>query len=158
MTRRSPRHRLSDPGSAVHRPVPGEDVAKTNERWIERAVQEAGEGEPGTKVLLAIDGFCEPGFECLEGELLWTMQWCGRFCTCGDLFRGVTTDGNASVAMQLDDGIEQPKLAAAALLDEIASIEEGRLVRREEGILLPFPVAAQIAGPHSITYRLTDEP
>ena len=130
--------------------------------------------------LVAIEGFCEPGRECLVGELLVPRAWCGRNgCSCGEELRGATSRGVASlgrvrrlagvspglllstVAAAMPDGesdVLERRAAAKAFLDEVRSIEEGRLVRREEGVLLPFPKAARIVGRHRVEYRLTDEP
>jgi hypothetical protein len=150
----------------------------TEERGIEQPLAGRRSDGPGTKVLVAIEEFSEPGRECLAGELLWPTAVCGRWnCTCGDLLHGITTHGNAAVgrvrlltapravleaaitaAMQNHEGFEHPERTAAEFLDEVATFEERRLVRREEGILLPFPLAARITGPHSIGYRLSDEP
>jgi hypothetical protein len=150
----------------------------TEEQGIEQLLRSPRSEEPGTRVLIALEEFSEPGRECLAGELLWPTAVCGRWnCTCGDLLHGITTHGNASVgrvrvlaasrsqiepaiaaAMQHHEGFDRPRLAAARFLDEVAGIEVGRLVRREEGILLPFPLAARITGPGSIEYRDSDEP
>jgi hypothetical protein len=128
--------------------------------------------------LVAIEGFCEPGRECLVGELLWPRAWCGRQgCSCGEEFHGATSHGVASLgrvqrlrgvspglllstlADAMHDGdVLDRRAAAKAFLDEVRSIEEGRLVRREEGVLLPFPSAARIVGRHRVEYRPTDEP
>ena len=64
-----------------------------------------------------------------------------------------------TIADAMPDGdVLERRAAAKAFLDEVRSIEEGRLVRREEGVLLPVPKAARIVGRHSVEYRLTDEP
>lgn len=150
----------------------------TQETGIERLPRKRRSKGRGTKVLVAVEEFSEPGRECLPGELLWPTAVCGQWnCTCGDELHGITTHGNASVgrvrlmaaprpmvesviaaAMQQHEGFDQPRVAAGAFLDELAGIETGRLVRREEGILLPFPLAARITGPGSIEYRDSDEP
>ena len=150
----------------------------TEDRRIEQPLQRQRSEEPGTKVLVALEEFSEPGRECLAGELLWPTAVCGRWnCTCGDLLHGITSHGNASVgrvrmlgaprsqveatiaaAMEHHEGFDRPRLAAGRFLDEVAGIEAGRLVRREEGILLPFPLTARITGPGSIEYRYSDEP
>lgn len=129
------------------------------------------------QVLVAVGGFSKPGAECLPGELLLPAAWCGRGnCTCRDEFHGLATCGTAAVgrvlrmrdlpralveaevaaAMRRHEGYASADAEAAAWLEEVATIEEGRLVRREEGIVLPFPAAARIEGPHSIAYRLDD--
>jgi hypothetical protein len=150
----------------------------TEERGIERLLEPQRSEEPGTKVLIALEEFSEPGRECLAGELLWPTAMCGRRrCTCGDRLHGITTHGNASVgrvrvlaaprsqieaaiaaAMRHHEGFDRPRLAAGRFLDELAGIEVGRLGRREEGVLLPFPLAARITGRGSIEYRDPDEP
>ena len=128
--------------------------------------------------LVAVDGFCAPGRECLVGELLLPRAWCGRpGCSCGEEFHGATSHGVASLgrvrrlggvspgvllstlADAMHDGdVLDRRAAARAFLDEVRSIEEGRLVRREDAVLLPFPSAARIVDRHSVQYRLTDEP
>lgn len=133
----------------------------------------------GPKVLLAVDGFFEPGNGCVPGELLIPAPPCRRpRCTCEDDFHGAGSHGTASVgrvrrlrgvprpavlaaveaAMAQHAEFEDPARDAAAFLDEIATIEEDRLVRREEHVLLPFPAAARIAGAGSIAWDLDDEP
>ncbi|GAA2754368.1 DUF7715 family protein [Amnibacterium kyonggiense] len=133
----------------------------------------------GTAVLLAVDGFSEPGRECVPGELLMPPAGCGRAnCTCEDDFHGVASHGVTSIgrvrllrgvsralvageiaaALRQDGEVDDPLRRAIAYLDEVATIEEGRLVRREVHVLLPFPAAARIVAPHEIEYRLDDAP
>lgn len=151
---------------------------RKSDRWIAAAVAELATTDPGVKVLVAVDGFFEPGRECVADELLMPQPTCGRpNCTCEDGFHGVSSHGTASVAqvrrllgvppalarmaiaaaMQQHDEFEDPERCAAAFLDEVAQIEEGRLVRREVDILLPFPRAARIVAPHQVEYHLDDE-
>ena len=132
-----------------------------------------------TKLLVAVDGFGEPGNECGAGEVLWPTAWRGSpTCCCGDDFHGLHSHGTASVGrvqvvrgapralletaiadqMRSHEGFDDPDGAAAGFLDELAGIEEGRLVRREEDVLLPFPAAARIVGPHCVEWGMDDEP
>jgi hypothetical protein len=149
------------------------------DRWVEGLLEESPADEQGTKVLVAVDGFSAPGKECVDGELLWPWSWCGRRgCSCGADLHGIATHGEAALgrvrriraapralveaeivaSMSSHPDVADPEAEARAFLDEVAEIPDGRLVRREEGVLLPFPSAARITAEHHIEYRLTDEP
>lgn len=152
---------------------------RKSDRWIEAASADLVAAESGTTVLVAVDGFSEPGRECRSGELLMPEPPCWRAnCTCEDGFHGVGSHGRAAVgrvarlrgvprglaeaeiaaAMAEHEEFTDPAESAASFLDEVATIEEGRLVRREVHLLMPFPMAARITAPHSIRYGLDDEP
>ena len=158
---------------------PGRRLTQSNLRQVERMTRNLPTNEPGTKLLVAVDGFSEPGKECGAGDMLWPTAWCGTpGCTCGDTFHGMNTHGTVSVGrvqiargaprvlfetaitaqMRGHEGFEDPDRAAAAFLDELAGIDEGRLVRREENVLFPFPLEARITGPHHIEYPVDSEP
>ena len=152
-------------------------MRKSN-RWTTDTAHGLG-ADLGTKVLVAVDGFSDPERPGVPGELVLPQPPCWRpRCTCEDAFHGAVSHGTTAVgrvqrlhgvpralaaaaiasAMAQHDEFEDPDLAAAMFLDEVATIDEGRLVRREEHALLPFPAAARITGPHSIRYHLDDEP
>jgi hypothetical protein len=153
-------------------------VDRTCVRWPRTRFEEQARLTEGTALLLAVEGFSEPGRGCTAGELLWTTTWCGEWaCSCGDELHGISTHGNSAVgrvsvakgapravfeqmiaiAMRHHKGFDRPEAAAAAYLDELATFAEGQLVRREHGELFPFPIGSTIEDGDTIVYRLDED-